>query len=363
MVDDFGFNHSNPNYSSAPGDYFNSGTSYFKVTSQNEANVDVDKPDDDEYFFGAQQLNGGTHILSYNDMDITNSGDLVVLFGAAEDDAADGMEDWDADDKVIFQYRIDNGSWVDLFTIAGTGTDTEPRVNGVDALTDTESDFDAVISDHMGTDLDFQIVFEGLTEADEDFALGYFAIIAVAGADDIGEISITAPNDNHVYPAGTGTVTISYTIPDGKTTEGIEVEVNGTLVTVTPTALTGNGTFDLTVANNMSYSVTAYAIQDGFRVESSSVSFEVEDATASTEDNQIDGFSIFPNPVVNGEFSLSSTNGGVKTVKLYNTIGKLVLETSALNKQAIQVGQLTSGIYILRVVENNKTAVRKLVIK
>ncbi|APY12887.1 hypothetical protein BWZ22_15565 [Seonamhaeicola sp. S2-3] len=77
----------------------------------------------------------------------------------------------------------------------------------------------------------------------------------------------------------------------------------------------------------------------------------------------MEGFSIYPNPVSNNVFTISSASSLEKQVKLYNTVGTLVLDKIVSNKQRINVSHLNAGIYILRVIENNKTATRKLVIK
>ena len=53
-----------------------------------------------------------------------------------------------------------------------------------------------------------------------------------------------------------------------------------------------------------------------------------------------------------------------KEISIYNLLGKQVLSTICNGTKAtIDVANVTAGIYILKVTENNKTATRKLVIK
>ncbi|MFY0714265.1 T9SS type A sorting domain-containing protein [Seonamhaeicola sp. NFXS20] len=363
VIDNFEFDPT-PNYITT-GDYFNNSKSYFGVTSQNEADVDVDRAG--VHFFGAQQLNAAPHILSYNPIDISGVNELTVAFAAAEDDANVG-EDWDAnDDKVTFQYKIDNGVWQNIFVFTGSGTDTAPQLDtnfdGVGdgtILTDEMQDFDAVIynSGGAGEKLYFQIVFEGLTEEDEDFALSYFNIIAEP--DLFPNPSITSPSNDAQYPNGTGSVTINYHIDN--TADAAEIWAND-LKIADLTTLTGNGSFSLPVSDNMGYDYTIYVLVDGYVVESASRYLQVGDPL-SVKNNEIEGFSIYPNPVRNNKFTISSANSNAsKEVKLYNILGALVLNKTINNKQSINVSNLTTGVYVLRVTENNKTAARKLIIK
>ncbi|MFT6370421.1 MAG: hypothetical protein ACJAWH_001504 [Maribacter sp.] len=76
----------------------------------------------------------------------------------------------------------------------------------------------------------------------------------------------------------------------------------------------------------------------------------------------IDGFSMYPNPVTTGKVYISTTKNDAKQILIYDVLGTLVLKTTILGKE-LYVGDLDAGVYILRVFEKNKTATRKLIVK
>lgn len=85
---------------------------------------------------------------------------------------------------------------------------------------------------------------------------------------------------------------------------------------------------------------------------------------ASVKNNAIDGFATYPNPVKNGKFVLTTTSSDVKQVAIFNVLGKKVLTKNVSGiKSDIDVSEMSSGIYILKVTENGKTATKKLVIR
>lgn len=77
--------------------------------------------------------------------------------------------------------------------------------------------------------------------------------------------------------------------------------------------------------------------------------------------NIINGLNLYPNPVTSGTFYISNDSNDVKSVSIYDVLGKQVLKTKTNN--AVNVSALTSGVYILKITENGSTATRKLVIK
>jgi hypothetical protein len=88
------------------------------------------------------------------------------------------------------------------------------------------------------------------------------------------------------------------------------------------------------------------------------------DIVLGINNNIIEGFGTYPNPVSNGKFVLSTSSSDVKQVSIYNVLGKKVFVQSVSGiKSDIDVSLITSGVYILKVTEGNKTATSKLVIK
>jgi hypothetical protein len=87
-------------------------------------------------------------------------------------------------------------------------------------------------------------------------------------------------------------------------------------------------------------------------------------ATASVERNAVLGFTAYPNPITNKEFTISSSSASVKEIAIFNVIGKKVVATRFSGTKAIiNVSAISAGIYILKVIEAGKTATKKLVIR
>ncbi len=78
--------------------------------------------------------------------------------------------------------------------------------------------------------------------------------------------------------------------------------------------------------------------------------------------NDISGLSLYPNPVVNGNLYITTSNNNTKTVVIYDVLGKVVLKT-VVNEQPVNVSSLNGGVYVVKVTEDGKTATRKLVVR
>ena len=78
--------------------------------------------------------------------------------------------------------------------------------------------------------------------------------------------------------------------------------------------------------------------------------------------NTIAGFSISPNPVNNGIFYITTDANAERTVTVFDVLGKQVLHTTT-SESAINVAGLNSGVYMVQVTEEGKTATKKLVIR
>jgi len=86
--------------------------------------------------------------------------------------------------------------------------------------------------------------------------------------------------------------------------------------------------------------------------------------TASVKNNQIEGFATYPNPVTSDNVTITSNSADKKEVAIFNVLGKKVVSRSFLGtKSEINVANLSSGIYILKVTEGTKSATSKLIIK
>lgn len=82
----------------------------------------------------------------------------------------------------------------------------------------------------------------------------------------------------------------------------------------------------------------------------------------NVKQSAIAGLDIYPNPVSNGTFYITSNSSEEKSVVVYDTLGKQVLSTKTSNS-AVNVSNLSGGVYLVKVIEDGKTATRKLIIE
>jgi len=83
---------------------------------------------------------------------------------------------------------------------------------------------------------------------------------------------------------------------------------------------------------------------------------------ANNKFDRIAGLSIYPNPVKNGNLYITSNSSNAKTVAVYDILGRQVLNSKTSNN-AVNVANLKSGAYIVKVTEDGKTDTRKLIIE
>ena len=79
---------------------------------------------------------------------------------------------------------------------------------------------------------------------------------------------------------------------------------------------------------------------------------------------QIEGLTIYPNPVSNNKpfIYITSKNNLSKTVDVFNVLGKRIFSVSLIGKE-LNISMLSTGVYILKITENKVSETRKLVIK
>ena len=77
-------------------------------------------------------------------------------------------------------------------------------------------------------------------------------------------------------------------------------------------------------------------------------------------DHQIDGLKLYPNPASNNDnLYITSTTGSDKTIEIYDILGKQVLNLKSENNNPIQLSNLNTGVYLLKITEEGKTATQK----
>ena len=81
---------------------------------------------------------------------------------------------------------------------------------------------------------------------------------------------------------------------------------------------------------------------------------------SSTSFSQIDGLKMYPNPTKNNLFIETTLNGNIN-VSIVNMLGKEVINTEVINN-TVNLSNLTSGIYIVKITEEGKTSTKKLIV-
>lgn len=76
----------------------------------------------------------------------------------------------------------------------------------------------------------------------------------------------------------------------------------------------------------------------------------------------IDGLSIYPNPVINGKVFISTKLNLTKEVNIYDVLGKKIISQTLFGEE-LNISNLTPGVYILRIKEHEFSATRKLVVR
>ena len=91
-------------------------------------------------------------------------------------------------------------------------------------------------------------------------------------------------------------------------------------------------------------------------------SFAQESKLQPKSNDNIEGLSIYPNPVSTGKIYIISKSGEDKEVTVFDVLGKKVIQTTITSKELI-LGNLMPGVYIIKIKEDDTTATRKLIVK
>lgn len=90
--------------------------------------------------------------------------------------------------------------------------------------------------------------------------------------------------------------------------------------------------------------------------------FSIGMAQDRPDTGAIEGFKMYPNPVLNGKVYIHTAKNDPKKILIYDVLGTKVMETTILGKE-LNISNLDAGVYVLRVFEKDKSATRKLVVK
>ena len=157
------------------------------------------------------------------------------------------------------------------------------------------------------------------------------------------------------YDRGTNTASL-FVNPALDSTEPAATATNATGTTAAPAQIasialrqggnattgTGNTEFDdIRIADNWTYVTTSVLGAASF--------------------SQIDGLKMYPNPTKNNLFIETALNSDIN-VSIVNMLGKEVVNAKVTNN-TVNVSNLTSGIYIVKITEEGKTSTKKLIIE
>ena len=84
-------------------------------------------------------------------------------------------------------------------------------------------------------------------------------------------------------------------------------------------------------------------------------------ATKEATEN-IEGLTIFPNPVNNGKVYISTKHNLAKNIEIFDVLGKKVISQVLYGKE-LKIQDLNPGVYILKIKEGKLSATRKLVVR
>jgi len=155
----------------------------------------------------------------------------------------------------------------------------------------------------------------------------------------------------------------------GASARQLEVFVNGTSAGTTPEFGTGTGD----VATVFSYSLTINQagpvviriknVGDIDQNRQSTIDNIVwSPATAGVKSNEIAGLKVYPNPLTENVLHVTSNSNAIKSVSVYDVLGKQVINTTTVNGE-VNASNLNAGVYIVKITEAGKTATKKLVVR
>lgn len=77
---------------------------------------------------------------------------------------------------------------------------------------------------------------------------------------------------------------------------------------------------------------------------------------------EIEELQLFPNPVTNNVVYITTKNNKSKQIIIYDVFGNAIRRQQMYQKQ-LELANLRKGVYIIQIIEGNRTSKRKLVIK
>lgn len=84
--------------------------------------------------------------------------------------------------------------------------------------------------------------------------------------------------------------------------------------------------------------------------------------TGNRNTNTETNIKLYPNPATGGIVHITSTQNTPKQVYVFDVFGKIVL-TDTIRTTLLDISELSPGIYMVQIIENNIATNRKLVVR
>lgn len=272
---------------------------------------------------------------------------------------------------------VPNGGWANHSGAAGNLLVVSGQVKVEHGIPDEDANIAFTsVSGSVYFGIDFSVADLGHPySGGTDFE--YFAHFQVSGSNFVARLDIVAPSGSGDFSVGIATTsstadaTWASDLTFGTTYRAIvKYDQDNNIAQLWIDASTSTDTSILGVdGTDPGVSVNQFALRQSdssenetIYVDNLKISNSFDDAVLSTTKSQIAGFSMYPNPVVNGRFSITSNSNAPKQVNIYSMIGQQVYSKVVQSKEPIEVSNLNKGVYMISVFEDGKTATRKLVI-
>lgn len=295
---------------------------------------------------------------------------------------------------VVYSFTITIANYIDVADIAALRASTiDPdlyyRVTGQVINTHTDADTNQVMY--------FQDATGGIKVYDPEYEIQSYnagdAVSNIRGrlqsVNDVLELVPTyvdwgAP-DTTGSTVGVPTVTIATLITNWEDYESELVNINGVTFTdaggtfVAAAGATGNyditdssggpisfrtdfGTADYIGGTIPSGSSNMVVIVSEFFGSVQVTARNLADFTLSTQSFDLDLFKLYPNPTSTGLINVTSPNSEAMNVQVFDILGKQV-KNETLTNNTLNVSDLNTGVYILKIIQNNTSTTKKLVIR
>lgn len=104
------------------------------------------------------------------------------------------------------------------------------------------------------------------------------------------------------------------------------------------------------------------SLNEGVLIDNLVISQTFNETLSVDNSINLDQVSIYPNPTNTGKVTISSPNNEAITVQVFDVLGKQV-KNEMLTNNTLNVSDLNTGLYILKITQNNASTTKKLVIR